>query len=697
MAALPIGTVTFLFTDIEGSTALLQRLGDHRYAEVLEEHRRLLRAAFERGGGQEVGTQGDSFLVAFHRARDAVATAVAAQRALTNHAWPDGTSLRVRMALHTGEPVSETGGYVGLDVHRAARICAAGHGGQILVSQAVEVLATPDLPRGASLRDLGTHRLKDLREPEHLFQVVNPDLPADFPPLKSLEAIPETTASRTKLLGRRTWILALAAMLAAAVGLNVGGLRYRLFGNPAAEHIRSIAVLPLENISRDPDQEYFAEGMTDALINDLGKIGELRVISRTSVMRYKGSKKSLQEIARELQVDSLVEGTVARSGDRVRITANLVQASPEKHLWADSFERDLRDVLALQSDVSRAIANGIQIRLTPQERTRLMSAHSVDPAAYEAYLEGRYFFEKLLPFGGSKARQYFELAIAKDPTWALPYSGLADSFAEGYDHMAIPNEFCRKAKAAALDAVKRDDKVAETHTSLADIEFWCEWDWFGADREARRAIELNPSFARAHSSHGRYLLAMGRTGEGLAETKRAVELDPLSFRIRWDRWLLLYMTGQYDAAAEQCRKIQELDTKQSPSQGRLYCGEVDVAKGNPAQAIRELLEAVTLSEPKNPRAIANLGYAYALAGRRNDAQEVIAHLMELSKHDYVHPVLVAAVYAGLGEKQDAFEWLEKGYRVHSRDLLELRYDPHFATLRSDPRFADLVRRMGLPQ
>lgn len=489
-------------------------------------------------------------------------------------------------------------------------------------------------------------------------------------------------------------VLVLAATLVALVGLSAGALRYLPFGRPAAGTIRSVAVLPLENLSRDPDQEYFAEGMTEALINDLGKIGELRVISRTSVMRYKGTKKSLQEIARELRVDSLVEGTVARSGDRVRITASLVQASPEKQLWADNFERDLRDVLTLQSDISRAIANGIQIRLTPQERARLANAHSIDPAAYEAYLEGRYFWEKLWPKGGPKARRYFEVAIERDPTWALPYTGLADSYDMVGGNIAMPNEFCRKAKAAALEGVKRDDGIAETHTLLADVEFWCEWDWFGAEREVRRAIELNPSFARARSSHGRYVFAMGRTDEGLAETKRAVELDPLSPRIRWDRWLLLYLVGQYDGAAEQCRKMQEIDPQYDL--GHLYCGNVDVEKGNLAQGIREIQEAVTLSEGTNANALAHLGYAYARAGRRNDAQNVIAQLKERSKHAYMPPVYMAVVYAGLGQKQEAFEWLERGYRVHSRDLLELKYYPQFATLRSDPRFADLVRRVGLP-
>jgi TolB-like protein/DNA-binding winged helix-turn-helix (wHTH) protein/Flp pilus assembly protein TadD len=498
------------------------------------------------------------------------------------------------------------------------------------------------------------------------------------------------------LRSSKLWFVAglLAVMLVLFVGFNIGGLRQRLLRTSAAGRIQSLAVLPLENLSGDPAQEYFTDGITEALITDLGRIGELRVISRTSVMRYKGTKKPLQEIARELQVDALVEGTVARWGDRVRITANLVQASPEKHLWADTFERDLNDVLALQDDVSRAIANSVQIRLTPQEQARLSSPRPVNPAAYEAYLEGRYFWEKLWPTGGPKASQYFEIAIREDPTWAPPYSGLADSYSVAGANTAIPNEFCRKAQAAALEAVKRDDEAGEVHTVLADVEFWCNWDFPGAEREVARAVQLNPNFARARSSHGRYLLAMGRTDEGLAETKLAVGLDPLSLRIRWDRWLLLYLVGQYDGALEQCRKMQELDP--NLDLGHLYCGDVYVQQGKLAEGIQELEEAVALSNGSTPRTIAHLAYAYAVAGRKNDAERLLSNLKQVFKQAHVHPDLVAGVYAGLGQKEDAFEWLEKAYQVHARDLLELKYDPHFASLRPDPRFVDLLRRIGLP-
>jgi tetratricopeptide (TPR) repeat protein len=302
---------------------------------------------------------------------------------------------------------------------------------------------------------------------------------------------------------------------------------------------------------------------------------------------------------------------------------------------------------------------------------------------------------------------------------------LAESYLIRAVNNAIPNESCREAKADALEAVKKDAEAAAPHAILADVEFSCNWDWSTAVSEIRQAIDLNPNLSQAHSSYGRYLLTMGRTSEGLAETKRAVELDPLSLSIRWDRCVLLYLVGQYDGATEQCRKMQELNP--NSDLGFLLCGEVDVEKGNLAEAVRELQEAVTFfqrgrqieadpayanrkalhdKEHANPRvgdlayanrrAVAHLAYAYALAGRRNDAQNLLTALLEMSKQQFVHPVLIARVYAGLGQKQAAFEWLEGAYRVHEEQLLELEYDPSLASLRSDPRFLDLVRRIGLP-
>ena len=412
-------------------------------------------------------------------------------------------------------------------------------------------------------------------------------------------------------------------------------------------------------------------------------------------MRYKGTKEPLQQIAQELEVDGLVEGSVARAGDRVRINANLVEVAPEKHLWADSFEGNIRDVFDLQDDASRAIADAIQIKLSPQEQARLTNSHPVDPHAYDAYLQGRFFADRVLaPGDRNKPTEYFERAIKDDPTWALPYAGLARMDAIEGSNRPLPNENCTRAKDIALEALQRDSESPEAHTVFADVEYFCEWNWADAEREVTRAIEIDPSLAQAHSSRGRYLLTMGKTEEMLEETRRAVELDPLSFRIRWDRWIALYMVGRYDEALEQCRKIQELNS--SLDLGYLYCGDVYVQKGNLTQAVQAYEKAVSLTAGSNPRAIAHLAYAYGLAGRRDDAEKLLADLNNISKQHPVHPDLFALVYVGLGQKETAIDWLEKAYQVRARDLLDIRYDPQFAGLRTDPRFIDLIRHIGLP-
>ena len=511
-------------------------------------------------------------------------------------------------------------------------------------------------------------------------------------------AVPDNGSSTAqKPLGhRRVWVLiaSIAAITISVVLLNMDQV-LRLFHWGPATSVHSLAVLPLENLSGDPGQDYFADGMTDALTTRLGRIGQLRVVSRTSTNRYKNTRESLQQIARELNVDALVEGTVARSGDRVRITANLIQVAPEKHLWADSFEANLRDVLALQDDTSRAIANAIQLELTPQEKARLNGVHSIDPRAYDAYLQGRYFSEKTLPAGdGKKPAEYYQLAMSYAPDWALPYTGLAEIYLLEGSNLAIPNDSCTQAKNLSFEALKRDSESAEAHAMLADVEYRCEWNWAGAEREAARAIEINPSLAEAHSFRGRYLLTLGRTAESLRETQQAVELDPLAFRIRMDRWSSLNLTGQYAEALEQCQKIKELDPAQSLA--FLYCGEAYIQEGKFTQAVQEHEKALSLSNGKNPRAIAYLAYAYAVAGRRKDARDQLANLILTSKERHVHPYLIAVAYAGLGEDDLSLDCLAKAYNVRARDLLTLRYDPVFAKMRTHPRFIDLLQRIGFP-
>ncbi len=458
-----------------------------------------------------------------------------------------------------------------------------------------------------------------------------------------------------------------------------------------SSNIRSLAVLPLESLSGDASQDYFADGMTDELITDLGKISALRVISRTSVMPYKRVRKSLPQIARELSVDAVVEGTVLRSGEQVRITAQLIQASADKHLWAESYEGDLRDTLALQKKVARAIAEQIRINLTPQEQAVLKNVKVVNPEAYEAYLKGRYFWNKRTADGLKKAIDYFNQAIEKDPNYAQAYTGLADSYALLGDWeygILAPKEAFPRAKAAATKALELDNTLGEAHTSLAFSLDLFDWDWASAEREFRRAIELNPGYATAHHWYAWHLSEMGRNREAIAEMRKAQNLDPLSLIISADVAEILLVAHSYDQAIEQSRKTVDMDPNFAVAHYEL--GQALVQKHMYKEAIAELQKAIELSGGSTT-CTSNLAFAYAASGRRKEAVKILSDLKNRSKQNASE---IALMYVGLDEKDQAMTWLEKAYEQRFNPSILLR--PAFDPLRSDPRFQDLVRRIGLP-
>jgi len=495
---------------------------------------------------------------------------------------------------------------------------------------------------------------------------------------------------------RKPWIIAVAliALLAGFV-LDVGRLRKRLVGGLAPDPIQSIAVLPLENLSGDASQEYFVDGVTDALTTELAQIRALRVVSRTSVMRYEGTKKPLPEIARELNVDAVVEGAVVRSGERVRLTAQLIDARTDRHLWAESYERDLRDILALQSEVARTIANKIRVQLTPQEQTHLAQARLVNTEAYTAYLKGRYFWSQRTEEKLWKAIDYFEDAIKKDANFAPAYSGLADSYGLfGFSqYAALPaNEAERRAEAAARKALELDDTLAEAHTALGAIQHRSKWNWVEAEREFRRAIELNPNYSPAYQFYALCLSSMGRQQEALAAIRRALELEPASPIINAAAARQLIFARQYDLAIEQLQRALELEPNFMVAHVRL--GLAYEQKGMYEDAVAELDKARTLSK-ENPLVIAALGHAYALSGNRRRAQELLADLKRLSKKRYVSGYDMAVIYSGLREPDQAFAWLEKAYQDREGSLVYLKVEPWLDPLRSDARFADLLRRMNL--
>jgi TolB-like protein/Flp pilus assembly protein TadD len=511
---------------------------------------------------------------------------------------------------------------------------------------------------------------------------------------------PALNAVKGAPLPKRRWlavVLAGVALIAAVLlGLNVGRVRDRLVGGPSAPKITSLAVLPLENLSGDPQQEYFADGMTDALIAELGQIGSLRVISRTSVMRYKKTDKPLPQIAEELGVDAVIEGSVLRAGDKVRITAQLIGAAPERHLWARSYERDLRDVLTLQGEVARAIAYEVKANVTPDVQARLARARPVNPEAHEFYLKGSYYWNKfsLSQEGFKRGSEYFGQAIEKDPNYALPYAALADCIWESAFWGYTPREDALpRVKALTGKALELDPSLAEAHRSLAAVKFYFEWDWPGAEREYKRTIDLNPSYADVHRTYAWYLYYMGRTDQAQAEYSRALELDPLSLNTNVSLGMGLGYAHQYDKAIEQLRKTLELDPNYA--YGHFGLARVYMRKSMFNEAVQESQKALSLSAG-DPPYFTQVVLALVAAGRKAEALKVLGELEELSKRKYVRASDFAAICGSLGRRDEAFQWLDKAYQEHEIQLVSLKTAWDLDPLRSDPRFEDFLRRMNFP-
>jgi eukaryotic-like serine/threonine-protein kinase len=521
------------------------------------------------------------------------------------------------------------------------------------------------------------------------------ELRADLKRLKrDLESNPVVIRDTGRGRARRSVTkIMLGIVVLGAVISAVMAMKDRLF-HPASR-IDSLAVLPLDNLSHDPEQEYFADGMTDAIITDLSKIGALRVISRTSAMRYKHTNKSLPEIARELNVNGVVEGSVMRAGNRVRITAELIQASTDQHLWADTYERDLGDVLKLQSELAQTIAKQVRVQLTPQQKASFGLVRTVNPDAYEAYLKGRSLDDGTFR-GITQAQKYFEEAIQKDSGFALGYAGLADSYLElGGFRFVPPQDAYRRGKEAVRKALELDQTLAEAHATLGSISWQYDWDWQTAEKEFRYAVELKPNFSLVHAALAWYLGWQGRRNEALEEVAKSRTLDaanPFNFM---NEAGVYYHSRDYGALLDVSRKLVALNPDSWLCHYYLAVGYDGLNR--PFEAIPEYQKAVDLSQG-DLDAFAGLAHAFAAEGQRAKAENILHKLLQQSKISYVSPYMIAAIYAGLGDKQKAFAFLERAFRERSPDIAYfLRADLRIDSLRSDPRYADLLRRMGLPQ
>jgi TolB-like protein/Tfp pilus assembly protein PilF/DNA-binding winged helix-turn-helix (wHTH) protein len=509
------------------------------------------------------------------------------------------------------------------------------------------------------------------------------------PAVSDSPATPLVSQERSPGRGR----LISAGIAIAAIVLVAGLAVWRSRAGASRGAIHSLAVLPLENLSGDPAQEYFADGMTEALTTELAQISSLKVISRTSVMQYKGTKKPLPQIARELAVDAVIEGAVQRSGDKVGITVQLIHAPSDRHLWAKSYERGLRDVLELQRDAAHAIADEIKAKLTPSENVHLVSARSIDSQAYDDYLNGRFSLEK---GNARKSIEYFQAAIQKHPNHALAYAGLANSYitlGQPWGGDMSPKDVLPQAKAAATKALEIDDSLGEAHLALARVIQLYEWDWPAVEKEYRRALELNPNDAMAHNWYGEYLQEMGRNQEAFAEMRQTMGLDPLSPGGASELGYVFYTARQYDQATRAFQKALELEPDYVYA--RVGLGWVYGEKKMYGEAISELEMAVNLGN-RHDLIVASLGKVLAESGRKREARKLLEELKARSARRYISPCLIALVQIGLGEKDRAIASLEQGYAARDQWMLYLRVDPHMDDLRSDLRFQNLLRRIGLP-
>jgi len=633
-----------MFTDMVGYTALGQK--DESLALALvEEQRKVIRPILARHNGREVKTIGDGFLVEFPSGLESARCAYDIQRAVRefNLSLPDERRLHLRIGIHLGDVVDTEGDISGDAVNVASRIEPLAEDGGVCVTQQVydQVHNKLELP----LEALGPKPLKNAGTLEVYKMVM---------PWGSRE---KGEAQRRELDKRR------------------------------------IAILPFTNISPDPKDEYFADGMTEELIATMSKVSGLKVIARTSVMTYKGSQKKVTEIAEELGVGSIIEGSVRKAGDRLRITGQLIDTMSGDHLWAESFDRNLKDVFAIQSEISETVAEALKVKLLSEERSQITGRQTENPEAFTLYLKGRAQWNLRTEDGVNKAIKFFEEALARDPQYTLALVGLADCYSIlGVYCYRRPNAVFPRAKELALRALALDDKLAEAHAGLSETMTHYYFDWVKAESELKKAVELNPNYSQAHAWLGSCLLAAkGRLDEALVENRKAEDLDPRSALIASEVGRVLYFSRRFDDAIEQYGKALKLD----PNFVLAHKGLADAysQKSLFPEALAEIQRAVELSKG-SLFVLDDAGYVYAVSGKRAEATKVLNQLEELSGEMYIPEYGRAAIYAGLGDHDSALRWLSKAYEERCF-LTWLKVEPVFESLHGDPEFDSLLGKMGL--
>jgi adenylate cyclase len=631
-----------MFSDMVGYSSLAQQ-NETLALELLEKQRTILRGCLILHKGREVKSMGDGLLIEFSSALDAVQCASSIQEALHeyNQTIPAEKQVVLRIGVHVGDVIHREGDLYGDTVNVASRIEALAKPGEIYITQQVH-----DHIRNKNslqVEYIGKRSLKNIESPVDIYNIV---LPYEKPALK-----PE--ASQPK---------------------------------------KRIAVLPLASITPNPGEEYFADGMTKELISTISKIRDLRVISRTSAMKYKGSKKGVAEIAQELCVGAVLEGSVRKSSNRLRIMVQLIDVKTDENLWSQSYDRELNDVFSIQSDVAQSVADALQVHFRTQEKERIERIPTGSMEAYTLYLKGTYYRAERTEDGYRKAIRYFEEAVLKDPKYALAYAGIADCYARmAEDEILSPSEGYPKAREYADKALRLDD-TAEAHGTLGAVYWEYDYDQPAAEKEFKLALKLNPNYGKVCHSYGAYLACMGRLDEAMTEIERAHDLNPLALEVNDCAAAVFRDADQYDKSVAYCEAMFQIDENYFPAYQKL--AETYILMEYFDDAIGVLEKAVRIS--KGAASVrARLGFAYAQAGRTDDARKILRELEKESKKKYVSPIPLALVHCGLGEKDMAIRYLEKAREQRSGALLGVKLGPLWASLRSEPAFAQLISSMGL--
>ena len=651
---LPAGTVTFLFTDIEGSTRLWESQQAAMQA-ALPRHDALVRQCVAGHDGHVFKTGGDAFCAAFHTAADAVAAALEAQRALHAEPWPDPVKIRVRMALHTGAVECRDGDYFGAPLNRVARLLAIGHGGQTLLSESTHDLCRDHLPPLASAKPLGEHGLKDLARREAVFQLCHPDLPQAFPPLRTTHAQVE-------------------------------------------KETPSIAVLPFVNMSRDEENEYFADGLSEELLNVLAKIRGLRVASRTSAFSFKGKDVDIPTVAQKLNVATVLEGSVRKSGKRVRITAQLIQVATDSHLWSETYDRELDDIFAVQDDIAQSVVKELRTALLGQPiETAASTAAAADvrraatgrgdnPEAFQLYLQGKFFGERTTQADTDKAIDLLQRALAIDPNFPLAWAELSrvHQVQAGYGFAPI-DEGYERARTAAQHALRLAPDLAEAHIELGHVLQAHDWNWSAADASFRRALELAPGDAKALRAMAGLAGILGRCDEGLELMRKAIALDPLSARTHRQAALLYYQANRLDDTAAAFQLALDL----SPNAGlsHAFLAITRVMQGRADEGL-----AVAAAESHDVFRNMALAMIHHALGHPAESEAALKALTD--GFAWTAAYQVASVHAYRGEVDKAYEWLETAYAQRDPGLANLATDLLLIPLRDDPRWPPLMKKVG---